>query len=131
MQLLLSLNLIFFFVEQTNEAIWSTWVAEQVNGIAESRTPDGARIDVLSATHAIEVEWCSAKVYESVGQALYYQAASNRPGAVVLLMGRKPFAQEVIFYHRCLVACAEANLDLWVVDITNKSWVGAKPPGVK
>ena len=50
----------------------------------ENRLPDGGRVDCLSATLAIEVEW-ARDWYHAVGQSLYYASATGRKPGIVLL----------------------------------------------
>lgn len=108
---------------ESNEPAWSRYIAQQMGGEAEHRTATGSRVDVLTDEVAYEVDWCmSGKVYEAVGQALYYRAATNRKGGVILLMGRKPLKQEIVYYERCLVACREAGLLLRVVYVNRTEY---------
>ena len=63
------------------EVEWSKELSETIfPGEAEYRLPDGTRIDILTEDACWEVEWCSHKVYESIGQALYYQASTGKQG---------------------------------------------------
>ena len=55
------------------EPAWSRFLAAELGGVAEYRTVDGSRVDVLTDTHAYEVEWCK-KWKESIGQAFEYIA---------------------------------------------------------
>ena len=66
------------------EVAWSAYLATQVNGEAEHRLPSGARVDVLTDDTAWEVEW-TEKWPESVGQSLYYGAATGRDPGIWLL----------------------------------------------
>jgi len=99
------------------EPAWSKWIASEYDGIAEWRAPDGVRVDVLTDNHAWEVEWIGPKVYEAVGQAIYYKASTQKHGGVILLMGRKPAEQEIVWYLRALVMCREAGLALKTVNV--------------
>jgi len=50
-------------------------------GAVEHRLHDGTRVDILTATHAIEADW-SHKWAEAVGQSLYYSLITGKkPGA--------------------------------------------------
>lgn len=48
--------------------------------------PDGARVDCLTATQAVEFDWAK-KWAEGYGQAKYYGAVTGRRGVVVLIVG--------------------------------------------
>lgn len=92
-----------------HEPEWSRWVAEQWGGVPEHRTFDGSRVDVLTETHAWEVEWIK-KWKEAPGQALYYGAATNRKPGVLLLTRGKP--TEDLYFLRCLTTCMMAGVEL-------------------
>ncbi len=50
----------------------------------EHRLSDGARVDCLNSTYAIEVDYVDHWA-ESVGQALYYASATHRKPGIILL----------------------------------------------
>jgi hypothetical protein len=50
----------------------------------EYELPSGGRVDCLNPNFAIEVEWAH-KWAESVGQSLYYAAATDRKPGIILL----------------------------------------------
>lgn len=69
--------------EATHAARW----CHQHRGQLEYVLPDRTRVDCLTATHAVEVEW-AAKWYQAVGQSLHYAAMTGlRPGIVLLIQG--------------------------------------------
>tara|TARA_R100001594_G_scaffold4392_1_gene15469 strand:- start:1139 stop:1453 length:315 start_codon:yes stop_codon:yes gene_type:complete len=72
----------------SNEPEWSQWLAEQMGGVAEYRLPDRSRVDILTPTMAIEVDWVK-KWPESFGQAVYYGIVTERQAAVLLLLRGK------------------------------------------
>jgi hypothetical protein len=80
---------------------------------SQVRTPDGSYVDVLTPTHAIEVEW-PAKWKEAVGQCLYYAIATERQPGIVLLV--KDWRTEQKYYLRCLAVCARHNIRLIAVE---------------
>jgi hypothetical protein len=55
----------------------------------EVTLPNGARIDCLSPTHAIEVEF-SEKWAEALGQALLYAASSGKQPGIILICHQAP-----------------------------------------
>jgi len=61
------------------------WCAEH-GGVTEYLLPDGARVDCLTATMAVEFDWAK-KWAEGYGQAKYYAAVTGRRGVVVLIVG--------------------------------------------
>lgn len=61
------------------------WCAEQGGG-TEYVLPDGARVDCLTDTLAVEFDWAK-KWAEGYGQAKYYATVTGRRGMVVLIVG--------------------------------------------
>lgn len=59
-----------------------------MGGVLEYKLNDGSRIDCLTKTYAIEVDFAS-KWAESIGQSLYYSLMSDKKAAVLLIMERK------------------------------------------
>jgi hypothetical protein len=128
---------------EDRETAWSAYIAQEFGGEAEHQLPDGSRIDVLvprgvdwpngdvNFDTAWEVEW-PEKWQQAIGQAVYYRASIGGRGGVVLLMGRKPRKQEILFYSRCMVACQSCGLRLVVVNVDRdedgkKRTAGAEP----
>jgi len=93
------------------ETQWSAYLADSVGGEAEHRLPDGSRIDILTDTHAWEVEW-SDNWPEAIGQAAYYSMATDsKPGVWLLLRGKHDED-----YLRCLMVCRRYGIALRVED---------------
>ena len=99
------------------ETEWSKWIAHQMNGEAEARTFCGARCDVLTDTHAWEVEWV-AKYKEAPGQALLYASLFNKKPGIILLSKRLP--KDDVYYLRCAVICEKAKIDLQVIEVDDE-----------
>ena len=75
----------------------------------EVRLWDGSRVDLLSDTHAWEVDY-AAKHHEAVGQALYYSLVTGkRPGVVLLVRDG-----DERFVYRCQSVCAKHGIALRV-----------------
>ena len=55
------------------------------HGIMEYRLPDSTRVDCLTATHAIEVDFAK-KWEESIGQSLYYSIMTGKKAGVYLII---------------------------------------------
>jgi len=62
----------------------AAWCA-RVDGVTEYRLEDGARVDCLTDTHAIEFDF-APKWAESIGQSLYYARMTGKQPGVVLIM---------------------------------------------
>ena len=66
-----------------NEGYYCDIVAEQLNGKSEMRTTYNKRVDIVTATHAIECDWLP-KWGEAIGQALTYAELEGKlPGIVI------------------------------------------------
>lgn len=72
---------------------------------------DSTRVDLLSDTYAIEVDW-SYKWAECIGQALYYAEVTGRKPACLLLV--KDMGQESRFVYRCQTVCAKHGIKLLI-----------------
>lgn len=70
--------------ETLPERWYQQQVAAKLGGKMEAKVDNG-RVDVLTATHAIEVEF-APKWKQSVGQSLWYSLQTNKPAAVVLII---------------------------------------------
>ena len=99
------------------ETDWSKWLAQQMHGEAEARTFCGARCDILTDTHAWEVEWMR-KYNQAPGQALLNASLFNKKPGIILLS--KNEERDSIYYLRCAVICQRAEIDLQVVETNDE-----------
>jgi hypothetical protein len=73
-----------------NEDYYNRMFCKEMGGQAEYVLPDRSRVDCLTSTHAFEADWAQGlKVYESIGQALYYSAETGRQPGILLLIKNK------------------------------------------
>jgi hypothetical protein len=70
--------------ETRQEPYWAAALTAAMHGRQEVKINHG-RIDVLSATYAIEVDWLD-KWHEGLGQALHYSIATGKAPAVALII---------------------------------------------
>jgi len=92
------------------EVAWSKWLADRMGGVAEYRLPCRSRVDILTDTLAIEVDWVK-KWPEACGQATYYSVITNRQGAILLLLRGKP--TEDRYLMRARQACERLSLPVF------------------
>lgn len=92
-----------------HEPAWSKYIAAQRGGIAEYRTIDGSRCDVLTEEFAAEVEWVK-KWKESIGQALLYGLLTGRKPKVILLL--RGHSHEQLYLDRCRMVCLQVGITL-------------------
>jgi hypothetical protein len=69
------------------EADFSNIIADCLGGQQEVPVTNG-RVDILTETLAIEVEWAS-KWKQAIGQALWYAQQTNRQPVIILLLKNK------------------------------------------
>lgn len=97
-----------------SELVWSKWLAENLGGTQGYHAPDGSFVDILTDTHAVEIDFVS-KWEEARNQAKAYARITNRRPAVILLAGRKESHIESADIWRCLFACDEDEIDTWIL----------------
>ena len=79
-----------------NEDYYNRKFCTQESGQAEYKLPDRSRIDCLTDTHAFEADWADGlKVYESIGQSLYYAAETGKKPGILLLVRKKNSAKHI------------------------------------
>lgn len=66
-----------------NEAYYIDILATHLNGIQEQKVNNG-RVDIVTSTHAIEVEWASNWKH-SIGQALWYGLQTGKKPGIILI----------------------------------------------
>lgn len=109
-------GLIVGMAADTAPALWESEyqacerLAEKYEAEREVRLEDGCRVDLLSQTEAIEVDW-ARKWCEAVGQSLYYAIETDRCAGIILLL-RDP-ADDERFVARCKKVCDHAGIALY------------------
>jgi hypothetical protein len=98
---------------QHPESWYQSQVCNDFGGTVEVVQADSARVDCLTATHAIEFDFGS-KWAEGIGQALLYAAQTGKRAGVVLVLENAAEQRyldrltRAINYHRL-------PIDVWVV----------------
>ena len=73
-----------------NEDYYNRQFCKEESGQVEYRLPDLSRIDCLTDTHAFETDWADGlKVYESIGQSLYYSSETGKQPGILLLIRKE------------------------------------------
>tara|TARA_B100000795_G_scaffold202038_1_gene155838 strand:- start:70 stop:462 length:393 start_codon:yes stop_codon:yes gene_type:complete len=79
-----------------NEDYYNRQFCTEESGQAEYRLSDLSRVDCLTDTHAFEADWADGlKVYESIGQSLYYSAETGKQPGILLLIRKNSFEKHV------------------------------------
>lgn len=87
-----------------------------INATAEHVLPDGTRVDIVTSTYAIEVDF-ARKWAECVGQALFYALMTGKKPVCLVLVGvedREPGLA------RLRAVCIRERIDVWVYDVRRK-----------
>ena len=73
-----------------NEAYYSDLFCTEMSGQSEYVLKDLSRVDCLTDTHAFEVDWADGmKVYEAIGQSLYYSSETGKLPGILLLIRKE------------------------------------------
>jgi len=96
------------------EADYRDWWAKQIkNSKMEVTMKDGTRCDIVTDSHAIEVEW-SHKWYEGFGQSLWYSFQTNKTPGVVMIL-RSEADKKYAVRLRSLAKHHNIEMDVWEV----------------
>jgi hypothetical protein len=95
-----------------NEAYYSEKFCNEMSGQSEYILKDLSRVDCLTDTHAFEVDWADGmKVYEAIGQSLYYSSETGKlPG--ILLLIRKENSEKHIRKVQRVIETFELPIEL-------------------
>lgn len=88
--------------------------ARHVQGQVEVVMPDGARCDVLTASHAIEVDFAS-KWSEAIGQSLFYGIQTRRQPGILLIL-EKPEDRRFLIRLGTVIREHRLPIHLWTID---------------
>ena len=97
-----------------SEVQHSAAIAHELGGLAEVRLPDNTRCDVVTDTHAIEVEWAE-KWAEAPGQATLYSIWLGKRPAIYLLVDS--MLQDQADILRCRLVCERLKIKLVIVRV--------------
>ena len=103
-------------LEKRNEAFFVERFAPKYNARVEVRLHEGVRVDLLSDTYAIEVDW-ARKYYEGFGQAMLYGILTDKKPAVLLLAVHG--TSDETHVRRARMISKEYNIKLYVEWIRN------------
>lgn len=89
-----------------------------MGGVAEFVLPDRSRVDILTSTLAIEVDWCK-KWPEAIGQAVFYGLVTNLQPAILLLLRNK--TTEAEYLRRAKLAADKLGIAVFTWMATTES----------
>ena len=101
-----------------NEGYYCDIVAEQLNGKSEIRTTYNKRVDIVTATHAIECDWLP-KWGEAIGQAMTYAELEGKlPGIVIFHDVNKKWNENTYQLYKHMSSVL--GITLWIYEVNKK-----------
>ena len=122
----LYLLIILFFLSFSSYAIekedfYSNIFCEELSGQSQFKLKDLSRVDCLTETHAYEVDWADGmKVYEAIGQALYYASQTDKKPGILLLI-RKDNSEKHIRKIKEVIRYFDLDIELILKDVTSNN----------
>jgi len=98
---------------QLNELAWARRIAFALKAEYEHRLWDGTRIDLLTETAAVEIDW-APKWAEAIGQCLWYSTMVQLEPVVLLLV--EDMGKESKYVYRALTVCHQIDIEVWIAD---------------
>lgn len=86
-------------------------LAPKYEAETEVRLWDGRRVDMVTPTHAIEVDW-AAKWTQGFGQAASYAIETGKAPGLVLLV--RDYKADARFIYQARAACVKYGIKLWL-----------------
>jgi hypothetical protein len=113
MKFLLSLLLAFPLFGKQSERYYQEKFAREIGGQVEVVMKDGTRCDILTATHAIEVDF-ARKWAEAIGQSLNYSMLTDRKAGVVLILENES-DEKHLKRLETIIASKELDIEVFVM----------------
>lgn len=106
------------FIKQ-KEKFYQELFAIEIKGQTEFLLPDLARVDIVTDTFAIEVDF-GDKWAESIGQSLYYsKSLDKKPGVLLVVNGNT----EEKAIKRLLRVARDENITVWLLNYNTNLWI--------
>ena len=87
--------------------------AKKYNGQTEVTVPDGTRCDIVTETHAIEVDFAD-KWAEAIGQSLNYSFQLNKKAGILLIL-EKPDDERHLIRVESIIKHYELQIDVLAI----------------
>ena len=117
--LLFSISLPSYSIEK--ETYYSEKFCKEMSGDYKYKLKDGSKPDCLTKTHVFEFEWAeSMKVYEAIGQSLYYASQTKlKPGIYLLI--KKDNSEKYIRKIQEVIRYFDLGIELIIKDIRSEN----------
>jgi hypothetical protein len=107
-----------FQLTKQRESYYQKKFGSIMNGRVEVTLDDQTRVDVLTDTFAIEVDFAE-KWSQSVGQSLYYAEKLNKkPGILLVING----VFDDKYVKRLMTVAYKHGITVWIMDYNNDTW---------
>jgi hypothetical protein len=107
-----------FYLPKQRESYYQKIFAENIRGRTEVVLDDNARVDIVTDTFAIEVDF-SEKWAESVGQSLYYAEKLNKRAGVLLVVDGRNDGR---YIQRLMTLAIKYDITVWIMDYNSNEW---------
>lgn len=98
--------------EKRSERWYQEQAASMLDGRMEAAVENG-RVDILTATHAIEVEF-ARNWKNSIGQALWYAMQTNKRAAIILILENPQRDRSHTIRLGSVVQSNHLPIDVWL-----------------
>ena len=95
------------------EAHYQDIAAKKYSGQTEITMPDGTRCDIVTETHAIEVDFAD-KWAEAIGQSLNYSFQLNKKAGILLIL-EKPDDERHLIRVESIIKHFELTIDVLAI----------------
>jgi hypothetical protein len=119
MKLLILISLVIIPLLGHANRLESDYQNEWCQGKKEVVLEDRTRVDCLTNTHAIEIEFAN-KWKEAIGQSLHYSLMTSRKAGIVLIM-RKPTDQKYMESLESVINKNNLLIDIWLIPASKES----------
>lgn len=100
------------------EKYYQNKFAEIMKGRTELVLEDRTRVDILTDSFAIEVDF-AYKWAESIGQSLYYAEMTGKKAGVLLLIDKRNDEKHI---QKLMKLATKYNIKVWIMDCGSESW---------
>ena len=122
----ISAFILIFFLSLSSKALekekyYSEMYCKELSGKVNHNLADKSKVDCLTDTHAYEVDWADGmKVYEAIGQSLYYASQTNKKPGIILLI-RRNNSEKHIRKVKEAINFFELDINLIIKDLISKN----------
>ena len=103
------------------EKYYSDKFCDEISGHSDYSLNDKSRIDCMTETHAFEVDWADGmKVYEAIGQSLYYASQTDKVPGILLLIRKDNFEKHIRKIKE-VIRYFNLDIELIIKDVRSKN----------